>query len=187
MIYTIRPANIAKFTIFLLLAQFSCKGLEKEINTISPLEKTLESYQGIWKGKLSIFRENMLKTTIDMSLQIIKLDDKFEWTLRYGENDIRKYILKKDIAHKNHYIIDEQNSIQIDATWDGSKLSSFFEVEKNLIQCNYVFSKKAINFEIYSANKDSQNSTGNSIIKTDTIPEVKSWYFPIYQKAVLKK
>ena len=187
MIKIVQLANIAKFTIFLLLIQYSCKGLQKDATTISPFEKTLESHQGLWKGKLNIFRENALLTTIDMSLQIQKSQDNFEWILKYGDKDIRNYVLKKDLAHKNHYIIDEQNSIQIDATWDGTKLCSFFEVEKNLIQCNYVFCKKTINFEIYSANKVAQKFSGNKIIKTDTIPVVKSWYFQNYQKAVLKK
>ena len=150
MIKIVQLANIAKFTIFLLLIQYSCKGLQKDATTISPFEKTLESHQGLWKGKLNIFRENALLTTIDMSLQIQKSQDNFEWILKYGDKDIRNYVLKKDLAHKNHYIIDEQNSIQIDA-------------------------------------KDAQKFTGNKIIKSDTIPVVKSWYFQNYQKAVLKK
>lgn len=62
-----------------------------------------------------------------MSLQIQKSQDNFEWILKYGDKDIRNYVLKKDLAHKNHYIIDEQNSIQIDATWDGTKLCSFLK------------------------------------------------------------
>ena len=133
-------------------------------------------------SEAEVMKEAIAENILLIVLNKPPSNDFIEWHKKNSE--IKLILFTKDLTEA--YLRDLQNEHYFYDLFYKYPIS-FFEVENNLIQCNYVFCKKTINFEIYSANKDAQKFTGNKIIKTDTIPVVKSWYFQNYQKAVLKK
>jgi hypothetical protein len=103
-----------------------------------------------------------------------------------GNEDVRDYQLKVVDASKGHYIVDERNSILIDAYYRNGVLTSFFEVEKSFIISEYSKIGEEIHFDIISA-KDSPNLSGDQQVNGETIPEVSSFPVNGRQKAVLIK
>jgi hypothetical protein len=128
---------------------------------------------------------------LEMKLNIAKKTDSvYNWTITYdfkGKKDIRAYELNIVDTKKGHYIIDEKNTIKIDAFYRNKIFTSFFKVMDSYIVATYTKENENIIFEIISASGKKTTTTGDSIVKGDTIPEVKTYFVNGRQKAVLKK
>lgn len=158
----------------------------------STKSKFPDDFLGHWSGDLHIYNHSGKTMTVLMQIiiSITDLKDEYHWHIIYGEGEKqnkRQYTLKVDDASKGRYVIDEKNSIVLDACFIENKLISSFEVNDNLLTSVYEVVNGKMIFEIYFQNKKDNRISGNSVINNDTIPEVISYKTSTYQKAVLSK
>jgi hypothetical protein len=161
------------------------KSIQEEENQLFP-----KSWEGRYIGTLEIF--NVGKSTpqeVEMELIIeqVGLDsNKWEWKIIYGENKIkgmREYqLIIKDKA-KGKYIIDERNSILLNAQFINGKLFSRFSVTGNIILATYRKEGEYICFEILSGNAKVEEYTGGE----EDNPNVGNYDVNVSQVAKLKK
>jgi hypothetical protein len=146
---------------------------------------------GNYQGELQIYSVDSTRMNIDMKLAIAKKTDSiYNWIITYnikGKEDIRAYELDIVDTKKGHYIIDEKNSIKIDAFYRNKIFTSFFKVMNSYIVATYTKENKNIIFEIISATDKNTTTTGNTKFNDKTIPEVITYFVNGRQKAILKK
>ena len=146
---------------------------------------------GNYKGRLQIYSVDSIAMNIEMKLDIAKKTDSlYNWTITYnmkGKEDIRAYELNIVDTKKGHYIIDEKNSIKIDAFYRNKIFTSFFKVMNSYIVATYTKENDNIVFEIISATDKKTTTTGNTTFKGEEIPEVITYFVNGRQKAVLMK
>ncbi|MBK8700577.1 MAG: hypothetical protein IPN29_14025 [Saprospiraceae bacterium] len=175
--------------VFLILF-FSCKTTKPvvaEKSFVFPAD-----WIGHWTGMLSIFNEGRKSMEVPMQclIQPAENQDEYHWTLVYGhaeKEDRRDYVLKASDAKKGHYLIDELNSILLDACVLDNKLISAFTVQNNALTSVYTRQADQLIFEIYMHMEKNPSVTGGAVVENDTIPEVKSYKTRVYQKALLQK
>jgi len=150
-----------------------------------------KSWEGNYKGELQIFGVDSVKMKLPMKLDILqKSDSVYQFKISYdfkGKVDMRDYELKIVDAKSGKYVIDEKNTIEIDAYYKMGMLTSFFEVTDSYIISTYTKMKETIIFEIISADGKNPTSSGNSKFEAEDIPEVKSYLVNGRQKAVLTR
>jgi len=185
-------------TLLLLILVFSlnsCKTkarlpAEKQVVSIQK-EDFPKSWEGNYKGNLEIYSVDSIAMNIQMNLDIVhKTDSIYDWTIIYqikGKEDIRAYELQIVDTKKGHYIIDEKNSIKIDAFYRNRIFTSFFEVMNSYIVATYTKQNNQIVFEIISASGKTTTTTGNTKHDGEDIPEVKTYFVNGRQKAILIK
>ena len=147
------------------------------------------SWKGTWAGNLEIHNAKGLQQDLPMQLIIdsIAASNDFTFTIIYGTDmkaGTRSYILKTIDSETGHYLIDEQNSIEIDAYFLGGKLVQRFEVIGNMLETFIEKRGDSLHWEIFSG-KTTEETTGDTIFKGDTIPLVKTYPINVYQKCVL--
>ena len=150
-----------------------------------------KSWVGSYRGQLHLYTIDSIAMRVDMKLDIAQTmnDSIFQWKMTYifnGNEDVRDYQLKLVDALKGHYMVDENNSILIDAYYRNGILTSFFEVEKSFIISEYTKIGEEIHFDIISGINQPILS-GNSEQKGEMIPEVLSYPINGRQEAVLIK
>ena len=176
--------------ICILFMCYACKSTKAtlvtvpEKNYLFPLE-----WIGHYEGELTIFGIGSDTTKVDMQLTIGSPDATglYPWVLQYGEKDKRYYGLEVINAEKGHYLIDEYNSIKLDAYLRGNHFISRFEVSNNDLIFHYEKDAVGINISVYASSATSISETGGEIIASDTIPSVSAFPMYGYQKALLKK
>jgi hypothetical protein len=161
------------------------------INTsLSKKENFPKNWIGNYQGELQIYSVDSIKMTAQMKLQISqKTDSLYNWTIIYninGKKDIRSYELQIIDIKQGHYIIDEKNSIKIDAFYHNKIFTSFFKVMDSYIVASYTKKDNTIIFEIISASNKKTTTTGNTNVNEEKIPEVTTYFVKGRQKAVLK-
>ncbi|MEM9991458.1 MAG: hypothetical protein AAF738_06805, partial [Bacteroidota bacterium] len=147
---------------------------------------------GEWKGALHIYTGAGLQQTVDMELHILPIDTStaYTWTIIYGEDKVagqRPYQLKTVDAQKGHYRVDEQNSILLDAYLLGGKLFERFSVMGNLLLATTEVRDETMYYEIVSGTETSIQTTGDTVVKGDTIPPVAAFSLKVRQCATLKR
>jgi hypothetical protein len=145
------------------------------------------SWVGAWEGPLIISSSKTDTVTMKFYVDTIANNDTVIWQLLYENQDIRDYRLIAKNKEKGEYVIDEKNSILIDARLFDQKLSSVFEVQNNAIVASYEYIDDSIIFELMMYNSDNKQVSGNSILENEDIPEVISHMPQVYQKAILKR
>lgn len=152
------------------------------------------SWAGVWSGKLEIYNAKGLAQTIPMSLEISKLDTsttgRYTWGMVYvsKEKDWRPYELVPVDPAKGLWRVDEKNSIQMESYLFGQKLLCWFVVQGSRILCTY--EKTGPNemvFEVMSGAEKPASTTGNTKQADEDIPEVKTYPFAGFQRAVLHR
>ncbi|MFH1998137.1 MAG: hypothetical protein ABIK28_00585 [Planctomycetota bacterium] len=147
-----------------------------------------ESWHGIWKG---ICRSNRpagggFHFAMELHIRPTDQDGRFEWKLIYGEGEkrqVRDYELVIRDAAKGDYVIDEKNSITIDAVLIDSQLCAQYSVDGSLITLTYTREDEAILFRLLSSRlNDSVISGGEG-----EIPKVLTYPIDTAQSAVLRK
>jgi len=146
---------------------------------------------GDYQGDLQIYSVDSIQMTAKMNLHVSKKTDSiYNWNVTYnikGKEDIRAYELQIIDTKKGHYIIDEKNSIKIDAFYKNKILTSFFKVMNNYIVATYTKENDSIVFEIIMASDQKTKITGNTKFEGEDIPKVITYFVKGRQKAVLKK
>ncbi len=146
-------------------------------------------WQGKWKGSLQIYSPNGTQQTHQMALHIAPTDSaqRWAWVLIYGEGekqDVRNYELIAKDASKGNYVIDEKNTVFLEANLFQNVLISRFTVEKNELTCIYRLENKQLVFEVIMNKIADATQTGGT---AKDIPKVISFTTSVYQKAVLEK
>ncbi|MGV6846427.1 MAG: hypothetical protein ACWA42_09920 [Lutibacter sp.] len=154
-------------------------------------QKFPDDYVGKYRGELHILDVNSTKMKVDMQLEIAKKNDSiFTWIISYlfnGKKDVRNYELTLKNKKYGHYIIDEKNSILIDAYFKHPILTSVFKVKNSNIVSSYKFKKDTIVFDIISFNTEKPFISGNTNQNKEEIPQVESFLVNGRQEAILSK
>lgn len=149
------------------------------------------AWLGTFEGELQIFSGEQLMQEIEMKLIHEELPGKNEWrwAIQYGNGDdaIRDYTLKKGDQGKNHFLIDEHNSILIDQYLFDNKFISWYDVSGSLILVVYTLEEDVLIFEVIAGSSDAGKMTGGETVDDEEIPEVISFPVNVYQKAMLKR
>lgn len=191
-----------RLTILLLLSTlfYSCHKNVQEI-TQAPLSEEIlvkkskkfpQYWLGYWEGELNIYNHTGRTMTIPMALDNATTDNDSIWTwaIIYGEDTIsgrRDYELNIVDVSKGHYVVDEKNSIFLDAFLLDNSLVSTFNVGGSIIQSSYELDGNEMLFSIQMYNDKEIRTTGDTIYNGEEIPIVKSYRNSVLQKARLKK
>lgn len=186
-----------KQTYLLLVLLIITNGIFAQKNSVKENKKPFKKenfpkdWVGNYKGDLQIYSVDSIGMTATMKLAITKKTDSlYSWKVTYdfkGKEDIRAYELQVIDTKKGHYIIDEKNSIKIDAFYRNKIFTSFFKVMNSFIVATYTKEKDTIIFEIISASDKKTTITGNTTFNKEEIPEVTTFFVNGRQKAVLIK
>jgi hypothetical protein len=152
------------------------------------------SWEGIWKGELEIFNGAGKVQSLPMELHILPNDTseiRWSWTIIYGEDKEagkRAYELIEKDKTKGHYVVDEKNTIYLDAFLLGGKFFERFEVMGNLLMTSTEkISNNELVWEIISGKLEPIRTTGGEKFEGEDIPPVGSYGINILQRARLKK
>ena len=147
-------------------------------------------WAGGWQGDLVIYGPQGEAQRIPMQLRIHPLDDSTHtWTIVYGpeETGTRDYVLRTLDAATGQYLIDEQNSIGLEAYVLGGKLYSTFEVMGNYLVSAQELVGDTMTYEIISGSMEPVNISGNTRQGEEEIPEVKAYSVRVRQVAYLTR
>ena len=141
-------------------------------------------YQGILEGK----QPGGKTFTVAMTLEITPDPEGSgaDFTLIYGEGEgrqVRAYRLETEDARQGRYLIDEKNSILLDATLTENTLTSFYSVGRAIMTVSYTREAKGILFELVSARFAEPRKSGGK----QGVPEVASYPITARQSARLVK
>lgn len=147
-----------------------------------------EDWLGRWYGELNIYQGQKINQTLPMQIIVSPSDstDQYTWSLIYGADSIaglRAYTIKPINKSIGHYVIDEHNSILIDAYIQSDALISSFDVMGANLTAIYRRQDDELIFEIIVHRSKPIRTTGN----TDEIPKVDAFPVTSYQKAILKR
>jgi len=152
------------------------------------------SWTGNWSGTLEIFNAKGLVQSVPMVIEIHKIDTsstgRYTFGLIYGsrDQDWRPYELVPVAPEKGLWKVDEKNSIAMESYLYGPKFLCWFTVQGNRILCTYEkTSGDTMIFEVLSGSETAVSTTGNTKQAEEDIPEVKTYPFGVFQRAVLKK
>ena len=147
-----------------------------------------DSHLGVWGGKLEIFGPQGVLQSLDMELHIKNLEGegRWTWTIIYKGDivDEREYELHLKDSAKAHYVIDEKNSILLDAYFLGNTLMSRFSVNRSLLMINYTFEEEKIIFDVFTGSLDNTTKTGEEIKEVE---EIRSYTMAGRQQAILRR
>ncbi len=151
------------------------------------------SWEGDWQGTLDIYNARGKVQSVNMQVEIHRIDTsttgRYTFGLVYGskEQDWRPYELVPVAPEKGLWRVDEKNSILMESYLYGPKLLCWFTVSGNRILCTY--EKRGADemlFEVYSGSETPVSTTGNTKQGEEEIPEVKTFPFAVFQRAILK-
>ncbi|MEM6343959.1 MAG: hypothetical protein AAF927_08765 [Bacteroidota bacterium] len=150
-----------------------------------------QSWEGKWTGTVEIWGQNQLMDSFPMSLEIVPQDTAWTFTLNYMRNadepDLRAYSLVPLKDSVGHYAIDEANSIILDAYYNGECLYSVFGGMGSQLLTRICLQQEVLSYEISSFLAEPVRISGDQIIESDTIPEIKSYNVYSVMSAQLKR
>lgn len=152
------------------------------------------SWTGNWTGTLEIFNARGRAQRVPMALEIGPIDTsttgRYHFGLIYGskEQDWRPYELVPVNPQSGVWRVDEKNSIVMESYLMGPKLLCWFVVENNRILCTYEKTgPDTLVFEVMAGPEKPVSTTGNTVQGEETIPEVKTYPFSAFQRAILTR
>lgn len=153
-----------------------------------------ESWSGDWNGTLEIFNGKGKVQSVEMTVEIHKIDSskegRYTFGLIYGskEEDWRPYQIVPVAPEKGIWKVDEKNSIAMESYLYGPKLLCWFTVQGSRILCTYEKTNDdTMVFEVISGMETAVSTSGNTKQGEEEIPEVKTFPFSVFQRAVLTK
>ena len=181
--------NIFICAFFLTVSGLNAQTPAAAANTTFP-----DSWQGDWSGTLDIFNGKGKVQSVAMTVEIHKIDTskegRYTFGLIYGskEQDWRPYELLPVNPEKGLWKVDEKNSIVMESYLYGPKLLCWFVVQDSRILCTYEKTgDNTMVFEVMSGAEKAVSTTGNTKQGEEDIPEVKSYPFGVFQRAVLTR
>ena len=179
-----------KYFIFLLtlFCFTSCK--VKKTLPQPQIKKTFSfpfEWIGHYKGQLDIYKGNKKSSSVSMELIIDNpnADGYYPWTIIYNTTDVRSYGLEAINPVNGHYRINEFNSIEIDGYLNNGHFVSRFDVMGSDLLIDYHRTAEGMEVAFFISKTEESLTTGNEIIGSDTIPEVRSFPMVVFQKALL--
>lgn len=173
----------------LLIFLFSFQTLSSQTDTTFPA-----SWQGNWTGTLDIFNAKGKAQSVEMTVEIHKIDTSAEGRYTFGliygskENDWRPYELVPVAPERGIWKVDEKNSIVMESYLLGPKFLCWFTVQGSRVLCTYEKTgDDTMIFEVMSGLEKEISITGNAKHGEEDIPEVKTYPFGVFQRAILKK
>lgn len=153
------------------------------------------SWAGNWAGTLEIFNAKGFAQSVPMLLEIQPIDTsttgRYTFGLVYGsrDQDFRPYELVPVNPALGLWRVDEKNSIVMESYLCGPKLLCWFTVQGSRVLCTYEKTPGGVLiFEVMSGEEKAVSTTGNAKPEGgEEIPEVKTYPFSVFQRAVLKK
>lgn len=151
------------------------------------------AWAGHWHGTLDIYNTRAKTASVPMWVEIQKIDTstsgRYTFGLVYGsrEQDWRPYELAPVAPEKGVWRVDEKNGIVLDSYLCGPKFLCWFTVQGNRVLCTYELRGGEMLFEVYSGKEAAVSTTGNTKQGDEVIPEVQTFPFSFFQRAVLKK
>lgn len=149
-----------------------------------------DGWLGIWKGEMHIITAKGIMQKVPMEIHISKGDsaDTWNWQMIYrmkkDSPDVRPYVLKLVDKDKQHYVMDEKNSILLDSYFIDNVLWCPFEVQGTyLLTTNEVRGGKMISTIMYGPAAAVRTSGGTD----EDTPPVKSFAVKGVQKCVMKR
>ena len=152
----------------------------------------LTAWEGRWSGTVHIWSYNIEVDSFPMSLEIIRRDSLWDYTITYdravqGQPDVRKYQLIEIDAEKQHYGIDEQNSIVLDTYLSDNCMRNRFSGMGSDLQMRLCLEQEKLHYEITSSFEQAIRVSGDTVIDQDTIPAIQSYDLYNVMKAKLKR
>lgn len=151
-----------------------------------------EAWYGNWEGRLHIFNVQKQVAELDMQLLISSTDSahRAKWTILYlpddssgmKPNDRREYEIIGLSDQPGHFVIDEKNSILLDAYLLDQSLVSRFRVDNALLTVVYTLQGDSMRFEIFSGAYEALRDTGEEV---KTVDAVQAFAISNYQRAQL--
>jgi len=153
-IFNLMKKNIVLILVMLSLVFCKTNSINKKsiIKTPTILKADFpKDWTGNYAGELKVYGVDSIRMTAKMKLIIAKKTDSlYNWTINYninGKEDIRAYELLIVDSKKGHYVIDEKNSIKIDAFYHNRIFTSFFKVMNSYIVASKKKQLRAIHFK----------------------------------------
>jgi hypothetical protein len=136
-------------------------------------------WQGTWRGPLRMLAGANKDLAMELHIQPLAAD---RWTFKLVyDGQPRDYVLiAKDLA-KGEFVVDEGNSIVIDARLVDGTLFSQFSVSNNFVAIRYTRRAGALDFEVVMVDAKSPNKTGGG----SGAPDVLSFPVKVLQRAQL--
>lgn len=150
------------------------------------------SWEGEWAGTLQIYNAKGLAQELPMELHILPTDSAWHtYRIIYGEDKVaglRDYQLKPLRPELGIYMIDEQNTIAMEANYIGGALYSRFEVMGSLLLSTaYLVDEGELHYEIISGKHESVRASGGQSYEGEDIPEVNAFPVQVRQVARLQR
>ncbi len=150
------------------------------------------SWAGEWAGKLEIFTATGKAQELPMELHILPLDSsgRYSFTIIYGEDKIagvRPYELLSLDPAKGTWLLDEKNSIKMDAYLLGGKFFQWFEVEGSLLLTATELMGEELWWEIIFGSATPISITGGQKAGEEEISAVKTYPVKVLQRAKMRR
>jgi hypothetical protein len=174
---------------FMFVASSGCSGAKTAAKTAT-IPQFPKDYIGNWSGVLEIYNSAGKVQEVPMQLNIQPLKDsastQYSWEIIYGEKgkDHRPYRLVPVDADKGHWLVDENDGIQLDCFYLGGTLYSQFSVQGNMLTCTDRLEGDKLFYEITTSKTKALKTTGGT---SEESPAVDSYKVPTTQKAVLTR
>ncbi len=151
------------------------------------------TWSGSWHGTLDIFNGGGKVQSVAMWIEIYPIDTsttgRYTFGLVYGskQQDWRPYELVPVAPQYGLWKVDEKNGIAMESYLFGPKLLCWFTVQNSRVLCTYEKQGDEMIFEVYSGMETAISTSGNVRHNGEAIPEVKTFPFSVFQRAILKK
>lgn len=150
-----------------------------------------EDYLGVWKGELQVFNHQGLAQELPMQLHILPLDsNRYSFTIIYGTDTLagkRAYELVQLDKDLGLYLVDEKNTIQMEAYYIAGKLWQNFEVQGSLLNTVLWLDDDVLFWELSFGSSTPVRVSGGQMHQGEEIPPVKAFPVNGIQRARLKK
>lgn len=171
----------------LLLLLLLCPFFLAAQNAVFP-----DEYIGRWAGQLQIFNGKGLAQELPMLLHILPMDstNQYTFTLIYGEDTTagkRPYELIVLDREKGLYLVDEKNTIQMEAYYIGGKLWQNFEVQGSVLNTMLWKEGDQLVWELSFGSSTPVRTSGGQLHEGEEIPEVKAFPITGVQRARLSR
>lgn len=181
-------------TVFSLIVNVLYAQIAAPVSLAAKPDSFPVSWQGDWSGTLDIFNGKGKVQSVAMTVEIHKIDtsaeERYTFGLIYGskEQDWRPYELVPVAPERGVWKVDEKNSIAMESFLFGQKLLCWFTVQGSRILCTYEkTADDTMVFEVMSGPEKEVSTTGNAKQGEEEIPEVKTYPFGVFQRAILHR
>ena len=108
-----------------------------------------QDWRGTWSGRM-VPSDGGKSYEMELEIKEKAGSRAYHWRIQYSGQEIRDYLLISDPKKPGHFVIDEQNGIQLLGHFAGDTFRTFFYVGGQLIDMNYRLENERIRVDIVS-------------------------------------